>query len=162
MHCMHTLRSKKYALDTRFLPQASFELWVLSLPASVCPYVCVSVRYSVCQPSACPRDNLWCSQARITKLVSEVQNTLIKIPIVLVAIELDLQRQIWLKNPNWPHFELVRTITHHLFKLGSPNLNPQMQNTSIKLPIVWGVDWCWSSHQFCKLFVYQSICTVFV
>ena len=35
----------------------------------------------------------------------------------------DLQGQIELESPNLPHFELVCTITHHLFKLGSPNLD---------------------------------------
>ena len=62
-----------------FLPEASFGLWVLSLPTSVC--VCISV--SACQPWACPHDNLWPIQARITKFGSEVQNTLVKITIVL-------------------------------------------------------------------------------
>ena len=39
------------------LPEASFGLRILSLPASVCVCVCVSVCLSVCQSLACPRDN---------------------------------------------------------------------------------------------------------
>ena len=39
------------------------------------------------------------------------------------AIDLDLLGQIWGQNPNLPHFEFVRTITHQAFKLGSPNLD---------------------------------------
>ena len=63
-----------------FLPEASYGLRVLSLPASVCVcvYVCVCVR----QSSVCPDDNLSPAQATITKFEPEVQNTLIKIPIV--------------------------------------------------------------------------------
>ena len=45
----------------------------------VCVYVCVCVR----QSSVCPDDNLSPAQATITKFGPEVQNTLIKIPIVL-------------------------------------------------------------------------------
>ena len=44
----------------------------------VCVYVCVCVR----QSSVCPDDNLSPAQATITKCGPEVQNTLIKIPIV--------------------------------------------------------------------------------
>ena len=44
---------------------------------------CVYVRPPECQPFACPHDNLWPIQARITKFGPEVQNTLVKICIVL-------------------------------------------------------------------------------
>ena len=39
------------------------------------------------------------------------------------AIDLDLQGQIQLEKQNLPHFELVCTITHYPFKLGSLNLD---------------------------------------
>ena len=45
----------------------------------VCPCVC----RSVCQSLACPRDNSWPVQARITKFWSKMQMTLVKVPIVL-------------------------------------------------------------------------------
>ena len=61
-----------------FLPEASFGLWVLCLPASVC----VSVRPSVRQSLACPRDNSGPVQARITKLRPKMQKTLIKVTII--------------------------------------------------------------------------------
>ena len=48
----------------------------------------------VCQPWACPRDNLWSIQTRIIKFGTEVQNTLVKIPIVRSPIDFDLQGQI--------------------------------------------------------------------
>ena len=58
----------------RLLPEASFGLRVLPLPASVCVY----------QSLACPHDNSPPVQARITKFGPEKQNTLVKIPIVLL------------------------------------------------------------------------------
>ena len=50
----------------QFLPEASFGLWVLSLPASVCAPVCASVSPSV-RHQVCSCDNSSPVQARITK-----------------------------------------------------------------------------------------------
>ena len=61
------------------LPEASFGLRVLSLPACVC--VCLSV--CLCQSLACPRDNSGPVQARIAKFGPKMQKTLVKVPIVL-------------------------------------------------------------------------------
>ena len=61
----------------RFLPEASFGLRVLSLPACVCVCVCVCVCLCVRQSWACPSDNLSTVQARITKFGPEMQNTLV-------------------------------------------------------------------------------------
>ena len=69
-----------------FLPEARFGLQVLMLPASVCVSVCTSVR----QPFAYPHDNLRPIQARITKFGPEVQNSLVKISVVLGVIDQDL------------------------------------------------------------------------
>ena len=49
----------------------------------LCLSVCVYVRVCVRQSSVCPDDNLSPAQATITKFGPQVQNTLIKIPIVL-------------------------------------------------------------------------------
>ena len=43
--------------------------------------------------------------------------------LFLGVIDPDLQGQILLQSQNLPHFELVRLITHHPFKLGPPNLD---------------------------------------
>ena len=51
---------------------------------------------------ACPHHNSSPIQARITKFGPEVQNTLVEIPIVLEAIELDIQDQIKLKKSKFP------------------------------------------------------------
>ena len=69
--------------------------------------VCVSVRQSL----ACPRDNSGPVQARITKFGPKIQNSLIKVPIVLWS------DRPWPSRSNLRYFELVRTISHHPFKL---------------------------------------------
>ena len=65
------------------------QFWILGI---VIACICPSVR----QPLACPCDNLWPIQAKITKFGPEVQTTLVKIPTVLFCgmIDLDLQGQI--------------------------------------------------------------------
>ena len=84
-----------------FLPEASFGLWVLSSPVSVWVCVSVCVCESVCQSLACPRDNSGPVQARIAKFGPKIK----------------------FKSQNLLHVELVRTITHYPFELGSPNLD---------------------------------------
>ena len=79
---------KSYGAVAFFLPEASFGLRVLSLPASVC--VCLSV----CQSRVCPRNNSGPVRAKITKLGPKMQKTLVKIPIFCGLIDLDLQGQI--------------------------------------------------------------------
>ena len=74
-----------------FLPEASLGLQVMSLPASVC--VCVFIRLSGHLPSF-QHNNLWPIEARIIKFGTKVQNTLIKIPVILGVIDPDLQGQI--------------------------------------------------------------------
>ena len=66
-----------------FLPNFSFGLQVMSLPASVCQCVCVCVRSCVYQSRACLCDNSLLVQARITRFRVHVQKTLDKVPIDL-------------------------------------------------------------------------------
>ena len=56
------------------------------------------------------------------------------------AINYDHQGQIWLKSPNLPHFELVRTITHYLFKLRSPNLDQRCKAPWLRPLLLIGLD----------------------
>ena len=67
------------------LPDASFGFRVLSLPC-----VCVCVYQSL----ACPRDNSGTVKAMITKFGPKMQKALVKVPVVLGAIDLGLQGQI--------------------------------------------------------------------
>ena len=89
----------------------------------------------VCQSLACPRDNSGPVQARITKFGPKMQKTLVKVPIVLGGN--------WPWPPrsnvprNLPHFELVRTITHYPFKLGSPNLGQRCKIAWLRSLLFW-------------------------
>ena len=107
----------------------------LRLPAKV--WVRARAR-AVCerQPRVCRRHGSSAIQARITKFGPEMQNTLVKILIVLGAINLDLQCRIQLKSSNWPLFDLVHTITHHVFMPGSLNLDLRCKTPWYKISIV--------------------------
>ena len=126
-----------------FLPEASFGLRVLSLPASGC--VCPSVCLSVCQSLACPRDNSGPVQARITKFGPKMQNTLVKVPIVLWTDRTWPPRSnlTWKSTftPFWdcPHLNSP-PIQAKITKFG-----PEVQNTLVKIPIVLGGNWTWPS-----------------
>ena len=103
-----------------FLPEASFGLRVLSLPACVC--VCVCVRVSVNhefvraithQPFKLGSPNLdqRCKRHWLRAL------------LFCGMIDRYLQGQIERQSQNLPHFELVHAITHHQFKLQIWNKN---------------------------------------
>ena len=68
-----------------------------------CRCLCLCVRVSVYQSLAWPRDNSGPVQARITKFELKVQNTLVKVPIVLggwstltFKVKFNLKVQIYL------------------------------------------------------------------
>ena len=98
------------------LPEASFGLRVLSLPASVrlsvSPSVTEFVRAITHQPFKLGSPNLdqRCKRPWLRSL------------LFCGTIARDLQGQIELQSQNFPHFELVHAITHHQLKLQFPNL----------------------------------------
>ena len=53
--------------------------------------------------------------------------------LFLQAIDLDFQGHIQLQNKKIPHFELVRTVTRHPFKLGSLNLDQRCKIPLLKI-----------------------------
>ena len=55
------------------------------------------------------------------------------------VIDLDLQGQIYLESRNLPHFELVRTITFHSFKLESSNLDQECILVRLRSLLFWGL-----------------------
>ena len=135
---MKTMRySLWYSLPGLFLPEASFGLRVLSLPASVCPCVYQSL--------ACPHDNSSSRQARITKFSVQVQKTLVKVPIVLGGDGPWPSRS----NLTWksyftsfwacPHDNLS-SVQARVTKFG-----PKMHLSMVNVPIDLGVDRLWSS-----------------
>ena len=54
------------------------------------------------------------------------------------GIDLYLQGQIYLQSQNLPHFELVRAITRHPFKLGPPNLDQRCKIPWLGYLLFWG------------------------
>ena len=98
-----------------FLPETSFGLWVLSLPASVCvhPSLCLSASFYT----------TWCVIIHHSfKLGSPNLDQMCKRPwlrylLFCKAIGVELKRS------NITPFELVCTIAHPPFKLGSLNLD---------------------------------------
>ena len=55
------------------------------------------------------------------------------------VIDLELQGQIQLESQILPHFELVRTITCHPFKLESPNLDKKCILVQLRCLLILGV-----------------------
>ena len=103
--------------------------------------ICVSVRQSL----ACPRHSSGPFEARITKFGSKMQNTLIKIFIVL-----------WRYRP-WPSrsnltwnskFTPFWACLHHNSTTIQARITkfwPEVQNNSVKIPISLGGNWHWPS-----------------
>ena len=107
--------------------------------------VCVSGCPCVYQSLACPHDNSSAGQARITKFGSEIQNTLVKMPIVFGGDRPWPSRSnlTWKSNFTsfWacPH-DNFSPVWGRITKFG-----PEMHLSTVKKPIVLGVDWPWSS-----------------
>ena len=99
-----------------------------------------SVRHQVC-----PRDNSSPVQARITKFAPKMQNTLVKVPVVLGG------------NQPWPSRSNLRSKSkftpfwvcpHHNsspIQARITKFGPEVHNTLVKIPIVLGGNWPWPS-----------------
>ena len=83
--CMHSFHSLFFTRG---------QLWPSGIVVA-CVCLCVCACVCVRQSSVCPDDNLSPAQATITKFGPEVQNTLIKIPIVFGV------QQPWPSRSNW-------------------------------------------------------------
>ena len=128
--------ARNIILYCEFLPEASFGLRVLSLPASVC--VCLPVCVSI---TSCPRDNSGPVQARIAKFGPKMQKTLVKVPIVLGG------------NWPWPSRSNLTSKSEFTQVCACPDHNslpiqaritkfgPEVENSLVKVPIVLGGNW---------------------
>ena len=85
-----------------FLPEASFGLRVLSLPACVCVCVRVSVNHELVQAIIHQPFKLGSPN-----LDQRCKRPWLRALLFCGAIDLDLQGQIELKSQNLPHFEHV-------------------------------------------------------
>ena len=133
-----------------FLPEASFGLRVLSLPARVC--VCgVCVRVSVNQGFVCtitPQQFKLGSQ----NFDQRAKRPWVRALLFCGMLDCHLQGQIELQSQNLPHFELVHAITHHQLKLQFPNLKQKLQgHTAKKIVDFFGSSIKFQGHMGWKL-----------
>ena len=112
--------------------------------------VCVCVRLCVCvyQSLACPRDNSSPVRARTTKFGQEMQKTLIKNPIVLGGDWPWRSRSNLTSKSKFTPFWAFPPHNSSSVDARIAKLGPPVQNKMVKIPIVLGIDWCWSSCQF--------------
>ena len=140
-----------------FLPEASFGHRVLSSPASVglCVY----------QSRACPHDNSSPSQARITKFGSEMQNTLVWVPIVFGDDRPWSSRSNLTWKSNFTSFWACSYHYSSAIQARISKFGPKMHLSTVKIPTNFGLDWFWSSLSFSILkpiFSTKFICALFV
>ena len=102
----------------------------------LCVYVCLSV--CVCQSFPCPRNNSDPFKLGSPNLDQRCQRRWLRSLLFSGLIDPDLQGQIKLESSNLPHFEAVRAITHHPFKLGSPNSDQRCKIIWLRSLTFWG------------------------
>ena len=153
--------SEKYTLQILstkwqpFLPEASFDLWVLSLPVSVCVSVFPCFCVSACQPWACTYNNSLSVQARITRGTKQLgwgPYCFGEHLTLTFKVKLDLKLKF---TPFWNcTCDKSPPIEDRTTKCGQ-----KMQNTLVINRIVWGIDWCWSSWSYLieKLKFHESL-----
>ena len=117
----------------------------LSEASVVIACVCVSVPVCVYQSLACRHHNSSAIQARITNFGWETQNTLVKMPIIFGGDGPCRTRS----NLTWKsNFTSLWACPHDNFSLASVRITkfgPEIHLSTVKKPIVLGVDWPWSS-----------------
>ena len=114
---------------------------------SLCVYVCVglSVCLYVCQSLACLRDNSGPIQARMTKFGLHMQKTSVKGPFVLwTDLAWPSRSNLTWKSKFTPFWACPQNnsspIQARITKFG-----PEVQNTLVKIHIVFGDNWPWPS-----------------
>ena len=126
-----------------FLPEASFGLRVLSLPASVCVSVCVC--QSVCQSLACPHNNLGPIQARIAKFGPKMQKTLVKVPMVLGGNWPWTSRSNVTSKSEFTPFWACSDHNSSPIQVRITKFRPEVENSLLKVPVIFGGIWLWPS-----------------
>ena len=116
--------------------------------ACVCVSVCSCVRVCVCQSRACPHDNSPLVQARITKFVTKVQKTLVKVPIVFGDDRPWPSRSNLTWKSNFTSFWACPPHNSSAVHARITKFGPKMHLSTVKMPINFGEDWFWSSPSF--------------
>ena len=93
----------------------------------------------------CPHHNSSPIQARITKFGPEVQNTLVKVPIVLGGNQLWPSRSNLRSKSKFTPFWVCPHHNSSPIQARITKFGPEVQNTLVKIPVVLGGDWPWPS-----------------
>ena len=101
-------------------PSNSFCLRVLSLRACVCMRVCVCVSVNHELVRAITHQPF---KLELPNLDQKCKRPGLRSQLFFGTIDNELQDQSELKSQNLPHFELVRTISHHQLKSVFPNFD---------------------------------------
>ena len=121
-------------ITTKKTKHKTFFTWGQFWPPGI---VVACVRPSVCC-QVCPRDNSTPVQARLTKFGQKMQNTLAMVPIVFWGqSSLTLKVKFNLKVKIYPILSLSTQLTHHPFKLGSPNLEQRCKIHWLRSLLFW-------------------------
>ena len=118
--------------------------------ACVCVSVCPCFRVSACvyQSQACPHGNSLLVQARITKLGTKVQKTLVKVPIVFGPDRPWPSRSNLIWKSNFTSFWACPPHNSSAVQARITKFEPKMHLSTVKIPINFGLDWFWSLPSF--------------
>ena len=113
---------------------------VLAFGYCRCLRLCVCVCLSVCQSRVCPRDNSSPVQARITKFGAQMQNTLVKVLIVLWGDRPWPSRSNLTWKSNFTSFWACPGDNLSSVQARVTTFGPKMHLSTVKIPIDLGVD----------------------
>ena len=122
-----------YLWSVWFLPEASFGLRVLSLPASVRPSVSPSVTKFVRAITHYP------FKLGSPNLDQRCKRPWLRSLLFCGTIDRKLQGQMALQSQNLPHFEFVHAITRYQLKLQFPNLEQNCILALIRSSLIVGL-----------------------
>ena len=116
-----------------FLPEASFCLRVLSLPAYACVCVRLSVNHQLVRVVTHQTFKL-----ESLNLDQRCKRLWLRSLLCVGTMDFELQGQIELKSQNLPHFELVRAISHHQLKSVFPNFGQKCTLALLRSLLILG------------------------
>ena len=125
------------------LPEASFGLRVLSLPASVCVCVCVCGNHEiVCVITHHP------FKLGSPNLDQRCKTTWLRSLLFYGTFDLDLQGQIELQSQNLPPFWACPCHNSPPIEVTISKFGTKMHLSTVQICTNFGLDWNWSSIQF--------------
>ena len=134
---------EKYSLHLIFTRGQFWPSGIVIACVCVCVRVCVC--QSVCQSLACPRDNLGPVQARIAKFGPKMQKTLVKVPIVFGGNWLWPSRSNLTSKSEFTPFWACPDHNSSPIQVRITKFGPEVENSLVKVPIILGGNWPWSS-----------------